>query len=154
MELPAASGNYALRGLLRGTQVVGSLSYAYVAPLSGSLATSYGGVLSFRMLYRRFTLYTGSAFPRTVRVVIVSRSGLTASIVARDASAPLAPNTWLQVSLPLSESAWTLSVATANAAEKRMVFLRILGAVQRCVSIKCFVCIKFFFLFVYPWSAL
>jgi hypothetical protein len=141
-----AANNGALLGVIRGTQLVGDESFSFALMLDESLATSYGSTFSFRVMFRRFVFNSGPLAPRNVWVTLVSAAGHNATYRVRSAATALAPNTWLPVSLTLSEDQAMLSVSFADAVAKRAAYLRILGSIKQCVCLDFFVSCSFVFL--------
>ncbi len=128
-----SSANQALQGVLRGLQVVGNNTLAFVAPLGRSLVTSYGGMAMFRLMYRRFFLTSGPLSPRTARLSIVSTVGPALTTVIRASSQALAPGEWLSINVSLSveassSTAWELDGVPSPS---RAQVLQVLGSVQR-----------------------
>lgn len=94
--------------MFRGRVVAGSDSLAIVAPLSGSLLRSYGGVARFRMLFQQFDFNPGPTVPRALALTITSTTGQQMQYVFKsDSDAALAPRVWRWFTVPLSEEVCT-----------------------------------------------
>ena len=123
-----SGGNYALEGVLRGSQTAGSDSFAFIAPLIGTLVTSYGGAVSFQLMFHRFFFTQMPLTPRELRVTITSIFGGVAFTVFKPASVTLQAGTWYSFNISLFEEGWSINGTSGNSA--RNSFLQIISSVQ------------------------